>query len=300
MNIVEANNLTKIYGGAVIIDDVSLKISGGEVYGFLGLNGAGKTTTIRMLLGMIKPTHGAIRLFGQELKKFNWQGVGYMVESTRAYPNLTVLENLMVFQRYYGLTGMKAISSILSLLNLGQYKDTKAEHLSLGNLQRLGLAKALLPEPGLLILDEPVNGLDPAGIVEVRKLLKELSGKGVTILISSHLLGEISKIAHKIGIIHKGQLVREIKSQELNEEMERKLVVNTNKNDAAIDVLQDSGIKAVLNAAGEIEIADANARQEPERVTRLLTDKHLPPKKIFLYEEDLESYFLRIISQKQS
>lgn len=297
MHVVEAANLTRCYRNMVAVDDVSLNIAQGEIYGFLGLNGAGKTTTMRMLLGMIKPTRGHVRLLGETVKNCNWRNIGYMIESTHAYPNLSVNEYLKVFQLYYGLKDDGAIERVISLLNLKQYAGIKAEHLSLGNLQRLGLAKALLHEPELLILDEPVNGLDPAGIVEVRLLLKSLSKRGVTILVSSHLLGEVTKIADKIGIIHQGKLIAEINSDNLAKQLFRKLIVSATDNRRAADLLANIGIKSSLSPIGELEITEGASVESPERISMLLAENNLPVKKLFTWEEDLESFFLRIISQ---
>lgn len=296
--IVEARSLTKHYGDVTAVDDLSLKILKGEIYGFLGLNGAGKTTTLRMLLGMIRPNRGTASLFGTDIRtgKTQWQKVGYMVESAHAYPDLSVIENLGLFCRYYGMTDGAAISRIISLLHLERFKNRKAKHLSLGNRQRLGLAKALIHEPELLILDEPANGLDPAGIVEIRKLLKTLSIKGTSILISSHILSEISKIADKIGIIHEGHLIREFRSDELQKDLKQKLIVDTRDNEKAISLLEKDGYRPVVNQQNEFELTGDSAISDPEKISELLVNEQLPPRKIFLFEEDLESYFLRMIS----
>jgi ABC-2 type transport system ATP-binding protein len=194
MNIIQTYDLTKTFGDTVAVDHISINVREGEIYGFLGLNGAGKTTLIRLLLGMIKPDSGSISLFGQNAKQGSdiWNNVGYLVETPYAYPNLTVKENLEVFYQLRGLKDRKQIDKIISVLQLDQYKNKKAKYLSLGNSQRLGLAKALLHNPKLLILDEPINGLDPAGIVEVREFLKDLvKNHNTTIFLSSHILSEI-------------------------------------------------------------------------------------------------------------
>src|SRR5262249_23165165 len=178
----------------------------GEIYAFLGLNGAGKTTTIRMLLGMVRPSAGTAYLLGEPVHadaRGPWAQLGYLVESPHAYPELSVRENLEVFRRLRGLRDPKAVERTIERLALTPYAERRAGTLSLGNAQRLGLAKALLHDPAILLLDEPANGLDPAGVVEIRELLRELAhDRGVTIFLSSHLLSELARIATRLGLIH--------------------------------------------------------------------------------------------------
>src|SRR5690625_686489 len=228
---IQTNQLSKSYKGFQAVENVSLTIKKGEIYGFIGLNGAGKTTTIRMLLGMIRPTHGTCYIKGEKVSLINnhmWKNVGYMVETPHFYPELTVEENLDIFRRLRLISNRDIVLKVMDQLHLTRYAQKKAKNLSLGNAQRLGIAKALLHSPEILILDEPVNGLDPAGIVEIRELLQDLAfNKGVTILISSHLLSEIAKIATNIGVIHEGKLIQEIESNKLNELLNRRLTIDT-------------------------------------------------------------------------
>jgi ABC-2 type transport system ATP-binding protein len=216
MNVIETEHIFKQFNAVKALDDISIQVREGEIYGFLGLNGAGKTTLIRILLGMIKPTNGTVSLFGNKLNnQFSlWNNIGYLVETPYAYPNLSVAENLSVYHSLRQLKDNKLIDTIIEKLNLSNYINTKAKHLSLGNQQRLGLAKALIHSPKLLILDEPINGLDPEGIVEVRRLLQNLSANGTTIFLSSHILGEIAKLANRIAIIHQGKLLEELNADE--------------------------------------------------------------------------------------
>ncbi|TYP58529.1 ABC transporter ATP-binding protein [Thermosediminibacter litoriperuensis] len=252
MKVIEVHNFTKKFRNLIAVNNISLKIEPGEIYGFLGLNGAGKTTTIRMLLGMIKPTQGTVLLFGKDISKnFNqWNNVGYLVETTHSYPNLTVRENLEVYFHLRKLTDNKLIDNVIERLKLSDYRNTKAKYLSLGNLQRLGLAKALMHEPKLLILDEPMNGLDPAGIIEIRQILVELSKRGTTIFISSHILNEIAKLATKIGIIHKGRLIKELESEQLEQQVLKKLIVETRDNMKAVELLKNNSIFSSINDEG--------------------------------------------------
>ncbi|MGH0053101.1 MAG: ABC transporter ATP-binding protein, partial [Sphaerochaetaceae bacterium] len=173
-HVIQTVNLSKDYGAVRAVDRVSLHVEKGEIYGFLGLNGAGKTTTIRMLLGMVQPTAGVAYLKGKAVNTRDrdlWRSVGYLVEVPYAYPDLTVFENLEIARRLHLVTDPSAVNTIIKKMKLEEYRNRKARYLSLGNAQRLGLAKALLHTPDILLLDEPANGLDPAGIVEIRELL---------------------------------------------------------------------------------------------------------------------------------
>src|SRR5512142_1779375 len=208
---IETDDLGKRYGKVIAVQHLSLRVAEGEIYAFLGLNGAGKTTTIRMLLGMIRPTAGFATVLQTRVslgRREPWASVGYLVETPHAYPELTVTENLEVARRLHPGTPREAVNRIIERMGLGAYADRRAGNLSQGNAQRLGLAKALLHDPRLLILDEPANGLDPAGIVEVRELLLELTRQqGVTVFMSSHILAEVARLAQRLGIIHEGRRI---------------------------------------------------------------------------------------------
>jgi len=210
--------LTKRYHDVLAVDALNLDVRAGEIYGFLGRNGAGKTTTIRMLLGLIRPTGGEVEVLGRRIVPGEtgvFGRVGYLVESATAYPNLTVRENLEVQQR---LTGSPSAYTdrVIAQLRLDAYAERRASQLSLGNKQRLALARALLHSPDLLVLDEPANALDPAGIVEIRELLRSLADEhGVTVFMSSHILAEVAHLADRIGIIDQGRLIEESSREEL-------------------------------------------------------------------------------------
>jgi ABC-2 type transport system ATP-binding protein len=216
--VIETTALTKRYRDVVAVDGLDLHVHRGEVYGFLGRNGAGKTTTIRMLLGLIRPSGGEVRVLGQRVREGDqrWLArVGYLVENATAYPNLTVRENLEIQRRLTG-SPVGYTDRIIQQLGLGEYAERRAGKLSLGNKQRLSLARALLHAPDVLVLDEPANGLDPAGIVEVRELLRSLADeRGVTVFMSSHILAEVAHLADRIGILHEGRLIEESSRDEL-------------------------------------------------------------------------------------
>jgi ABC-2 type transport system ATP-binding protein len=210
--------LTKRYRDVLAVDALNLDVRRGEIYGFLGRNGAGKTTTIRMLLGLIQPSGGEVDVLGRRIgpgETSVFGSIGYLVESATAYPNLTVRENLEIQRRLTG-AAPGAVGEAVDLLRLGAYADRVSGKLSLGNKQRLALARALLHEPELLVLDEPANALDPAGIVEIRELLRSLADtRGVTVFMSSHILAEVAHLADRIGIVHEGRLIEECPRDEL-------------------------------------------------------------------------------------
>jgi ABC-2 type transport system ATP-binding protein len=300
--IIETENLSKYYKEFHAIKGVSFHVNKGEIYGFIGLNGAGKTTMIRMMLGMIRPTKGACYINGKRVNLQNhsiWKNVGYIVETPYAYPELTVKENLEVSRRLYSILDRNAVRNIMDKLQLTRYGEKKAKNLSLGNAQRLGIAKALLHQPQILLLDEPVNGLDPAGIVEIRELLKDLAfNQGVTIFISSHLLSEIAKITTKIGIIHEGKLHQELSSSELTQLLNRKVLVDVHDKSTASTILTKAGYQVSFTQDGLINTYSDKAIRHPEEVTKLLVQKGHFPKKLTIEEEDLENYFLRVIAKK--
>ena len=304
MTMIETYGMSKRYGNFLAVNEVSIRVRAGEIYGFLGLNGAGKTTTIRMLLGMIRPTAGEIRLVGQTLrpgKQGPWDKVGYLVEVPSAYPELTVGENIEITRRLRGLHDKKVTNQILERLQLDAYQDVRAENLSLGNAQRLGLAKALIHQPDVLMLDEPTNGLDPAGILEVRELLQELAYQhGTTVFISSHILSEIALMATRIGIIHQGLLLQEMDIDQLERLRRKRLHLQFRQVTGVIDLLARLGYKASLIDKAVVEIDDQQAVEWPEQVAKRLVEAGLLPMMLRVDEENLESYFLRTIAQSRA
>jgi ABC-2 type transport system ATP-binding protein len=241
------SGLTKRYGRDVLaVDQVDLRVARGEIYAFLGLNGAGKSTTIRMLLGMIRPTAGHAEVFGERVRADAtglWRRVGHLVETATAYSELTVRENLDVARRLAGVTDGGVVAAMIERLALGPYADRRAGTLSLGNLQRLALARALLHEPELLVLDEPANGLDPAGVIEIRELIRGLAReRGVTVFMSSHILAEVDRLATRIGIVHSGRLIEELDSDALEAHRDRRLEIESRDLAAAELALRGAGL----------------------------------------------------------
>jgi ABC-2 type transport system ATP-binding protein len=298
---IETSGLSKEFGRVRAVDSVNLRVERGEIYGFLGLNGAGKTTTIRMLLGMIRPTSGRCYLNGQRVdagSRALWNRVGCLVEIPYSYPDLTVRENLEIIRRLRLIPDAGAVESVMEKLRIGQYADRKAKDLSSGNAQRLGLAKAIMHNPDILLLDEPANGLDPAGIVEIRELLSSLSrDRGVTIFISSHILGEISKFADRIGIIHEARLIEELDISDLEKHRRRWLLVGARDVTGAREVLKKHGHEVMLADDGLLRLTDNDAIGSPERVNSLLVSEGFPPTMLKVDEEDLETYFLRVVGR---
>jgi ABC-2 type transport system ATP-binding protein len=296
---IEANGITKRFGDVLAVNELSLNIHKGEIYGFLGLNGAGKTTTIRMLLGMIKPSKGSVSLFGTKVQpgqRAVWQRVGYMVETPHAYPDLTVRENLEIVRQLRQLPDKNIVEKIMEQMGLSSYANRLARVLSLGNAQRLGLAKALIHHPDLLLLDEPANALDPAGIVEVRNLLCGLAeNNGVTIFISSHILSEVARLATRIGVVHQGKLVKELNTDELAEQEGQRLVADVRDTKAALAALAKAGITSKIEGERSLIITDKLALQNPEKIATLLVEADCPPARLVVEQKDLESYFLGLV-----
>jgi ABC-2 type transport system ATP-binding protein len=297
ITVVEA---TKRYGEVLATDRVSLRVEPGEIYALLGLNGAGKTTLIRMLLGMVRPTGGSVALFGTPVRARQrevWSRVGYLVESPSAYPDLTVRENLRLAARLRRLPDGRAVDAVIDRLGLTEYARRRAQTLSLGNAQRLGLAKALLHRPDLLILDEPANGLDPAGVVEIRELLRHLAtDDGTTVLLSSHVLGEVARLATRIGIIHRGRMRRELPASDLHDHVQEVLLVHTRDDQMAAGHLREAGFDARLVPEGGLRLTDQRAVDFPDDVAKLLVASGTAPTGLVVQREDLEGFFLRTVA----
>lgn len=301
--VIRLSHLSKHYKKFSAVEDISLEIDKGEIYGFIGLNGSGKTTTIKMLMGMVRPSGGACYIGGRKIGLANhsmWAKVGSLVETPYAYPELTVRENLEIFRRLRGVSDDSAVLQVMDQLKLIGYAEKKAGKLSMGNAQRLGIAKALVHKPEILILDEPSNGLDPTGIIEVRELFRHLAADvGVTIFMSSHLLSEVAKIATKIGVIHQGRLLQEVRADQFKDLLNKRLVVSTHDQKKALAALNKAGYPSIFNSEGRIETTDECAVQHPEEISRHLVFEGIPAIHLAVEEEDLEAYFLRVITQQK-
>jgi ABC-type multidrug transport system ATPase subunit len=295
--VIKAIGLSKHYGDVRAVDGLDLCIRRGEIYGFLGRNGAGKTTTIRLLLGLIRPTGGQVMMLDNRIKPGRqafFARVGYLVETATAYPNLTVHENLDIQRRLTGAP-RRAVAEAIELLRLGEYADRRAGRLSLGNKQRLALARVLLHHPDVLLLDEPANGLDPAGIVEVRSLLRRLADeRGVAVFLSSHILAEVAHLADRIGIMHAGRLIEELGQDKLRAQARAYLEVVVSNADRAVALLAERlGIMRVERTTeGGLRVFDGLDRTAA--IARVLACGGLDLTRLCLVEEDLEAHFLRL------
>ncbi len=300
---IATSGITKRYRGDVLaVDRIDLRVARGEIYAFLGLNGAGKSTTIRMLLGMIRPTAGHAELFGVRVHAGAtelWRRVGHLVETATAYPELTVRDNLEVARRLAGVGDRSAVDRMIERLALEPYAGRRAATLSLGNLQRLALARALLHEPELLVLDEPANGLDPAGVIEIRELLRALAQeRGVTVFMSSHILSEVDLLAARIGIVHEGRLIEELDSDALERHRDRRLEVGARDLGAAERALLAAGLAPTIRTIdghdARLELRDARALAAPDEIAALLVAAGTPPTHLALARELLEDHFMRL------
>ena len=246
MNIIETHDLCKQYGNALRVAHLDLDVPEGSVYGFLGPNGAGKSTTLKMILGLVRPTAGDIRVLGKKMDGGSrlavLRQVGSLIESPSYYGHLTGEENLRIVQTLRGVPE-KNIREVLQIVRLDGQRGKKVAHYSLGMKQRLGLAAALLGYPKLLILDEPTNGLDPAGIQEMRELICSLPARfGMTVLVSSHLLSEIDQMADHVGIIREGELVFQDTLETLHQHSRHNLALRTGDNEGALKLLRQGRV----------------------------------------------------------
>ncbi len=246
MNIIQTHDLCKQYGSALRVSHLNLNVPEGSIYGFLGPNGAGKSTTLKMILGLVRPTAGSIRVLGKDMDSGNrlsvLRQVGSLIESPSYYGHLTGEENLRIVQTLRGVPE-KNIREVLQIVRLDGQREKKVAHYSLGMKQRLGLAAALLGYPKLLILDEPTNGLDPAGIQEMRELICDLPGRfGMTVVVSSHLLSEIDQMANHVAIIREGELVFQDSLEALHGRSRHHLALRTTNNTVARSLLAEQSV----------------------------------------------------------
>jgi len=296
--ILRTYNLTKKYKDITPVDNVSMAIKKGDIYGFIGKNGAGKTTLIRMITGLIKPTSGTVEIFGQPVSRRNkdfLERIGTIIEFPGFYQNLTAKENLEIHRRLMSVTDKKRIEEVLKLVNLQDVPNKKVKGFSLGMKQRLGIARALLHNPELLILDEPTNGLDPLGIKEIRQLIIDLAKThGITILISSHILSEIHQMVTKIGIINNGHLLEEVEYEDIKERNRHFIEVKVNDDKKAAFLLEnDLAIENYsITEPGIIRIYERI--DESSFINRMFMQNGIDVTEIRLSKDTLEEYFLKL------
>jgi ABC-2 type transport system ATP-binding protein len=293
---ISTSGLCKQYGKVLRVKDLDLSVPEGAVYGFLGPNGAGKSTTLKMILGLVKPTAGKIEVFGKEVNSRNrlaiLKEVGSLIESPSYYGHLTGEENLRIFQSLRGVPE-KEIERVLQIVRLENQKGKTVDHYSLGMKQRLGIACALLGNPKLLILDEPTNGLDPAGIQEMRELVSSLPKQyGMTVVVSSHLLSEIDQMATYLGIIRKGELVFQDQITVLRERSQRNIAIRTLNNPATAHLLREHKVN-FQTVDGYLLLPEL---EDPilARLTAFLTESHVGLVRVEERQKSLEDIFLEL------
>ena len=296
--VIETKNLTKQYGTQKSVADLNIHVKQGRIYGLLGRNGAGKTTTMKMLLGLTQPTSGEVTIWGKPLRtneKKLLPRIGSLIESPGFYPNLTATENLRIFATLRGVPNRNAIKNALDLVGL-PYKDKKLfSQYSLGMKQRLAIALAIMHDPELLILDEPINGLDPIGIAEVRSFIRDLcTERGKTILISSHILSEIALLADDIGIIDHGALLEEESLAELEAKSSRHIRFTVSSTTQAARILERGFHETQFTIQDDYKMRLHNLDISVGEIVTAFVENGLTVSEAYICEESLEDYFKRV------
>ncbi|MBS4191253.1 ABC transporter ATP-binding protein [Bacillus sp. FJAT-49705] len=297
--ILKTNKLSKKYKHEFALENINVTIKQGDIYGFIGQNGAGKSTMLRLIIGLTFPTSGSIELFGNDNRN-ELTGVqkrmGAIIENPALFLNMTARENLEVHRLQKGIPGKECVDKTLELVGLKDTGKKKAKNFSLGMKQRLGLAIALLSDPEFIILDEPTNGLDPMGIVELRELIKKLNReKGLTVLISSHILSELHQLATKFGIIHKGKLLEELTSKELDEKCRQHLRIKVDDPTRGAIVLEQILFTTDFEVMQDGVIKLYSHIDDVRKVSQTLTNNGLVIEHLSQNGDSLESYFSKLV-----
>ncbi|MFT5780598.1 MAG: ABC-type multidrug transport system ATPase subunit [Crocinitomicaceae bacterium] len=303
MNCIEIRNLTHSYSkGNKVIDGIDLSVPEGSIFGFLGKNGAGKTTTLRLLLGLHKKQQGSIEIFGKKIDSDRIEilkNVGSLIESPSFYAHLTAKANLKILQKIHNCP-KERIEEVLEIVGLSGVGSKKVSQFSLGMKQRLSIAIALLHSPKLLILDEPTNGLDPNGIIEMRTLLRKLNTEDkITIVISSHLLSEIEKIITHLAVINNGAVVFEGAYEDLKakQTQKKRVIIETNDVNKAEEITKTFGQEVILKDGASITLSDPD-RSTIATLNKKLVESGIEVYQIVVQENDLESIFINLIEEK--
>lgn len=297
--VLQTNDLTKIYRRQRVVDRVNMTIKTGDIYGFIGLNGAGKSTFMRMIAGLTMPTSGQFSLFGQANPQDihrSRQRIGTLIETPALYPHMTANQNLEAYRLQRGIPGRDCIEQVLAQVNLTDTKDKKVKDFSLGMRQRLGIGIALLGEPEFLILDEPINGLDPVGVVEIRELLQQLNeDHGVTILISSHILSEVHQLATHYGMIHQGKLIEQLSAKQLEEKCGSYLLLKVSQPEKATVILERALETTIFEVLPDQSIKLYSHVDNPLYISKLLTKHDIHIEQLSPQHDTLEAYFSRLV-----
>ena len=299
--ILTTNELTKQYGSYKASNEVSIHVQRGAIYGLIGRNGAGKTTLMKMIGGLSRPTSGSYEIRGKngETTEKMMSKVGILIEAPGLYPNMTAMQNLTTKAIALGIKDKKYLMGLLEEVGLADTGKKKAKQFSLGMKQRLGIAMALVNKPELLILDEPINGLDPQGIAEMRNILHHLCyDRGITILISSHILDELSKVATQYGIIHEGKLLEEESKEELFSKCCERLELRTNDISKTLEILNAMGFSKIEVKDDAINIYER--LNESGAITIALAKENVQTNAIALKTEALEDYYFQLTGGKEN
>lgn len=300
--VIETNKLTKIYKKQRAVDQVDMHVRRGAIYGLIGKNGAGKTTIMKMLTGMANPTEGEMRIFGSDGKEVSTSQmrVGALIERPGVYGDKSAFQNMKLKALAMGVYRKENIQEILELVGLSDTGDKKVKSFSMGMLQRLGIALALIGTPDMLILDEPVNGLDPQGMIEVRNLIRRLNREyHMTILISSHILEELSKVVTDYGIIDCGELIQEISAEELEKSCEKKIEIITPETAKATVALEGMGITE-YTVADEKTVYVYQGMEMLPAINRGLAQQDVPVIEIKMQNDSLEEFFLKTVEDRRA
>ncbi|OTO54517.1 ATP-binding cassette domain-containing protein [Enterococcus faecium] len=295
--VLKATGITKKYGAAKALDKVSIEIKRGMIYGLIGENGAGKSTFMRTIMGLISIDEGSIELFGTTDLQAARRRMGQSIETPALYPELTARDNLRI-QAANGGVSDREIEDLLKMMRLENTGKKKAKNFSLGMRQRLAIANALITNPEFLILDEPTNGMDPAGMAEMRKIIQRLvKERGITVLLSSHLLDELSQIATHYGILHEGHLIKELSKEELAQESRQFIKIDTSATEQAVTVLDSLGYRDYFVQSSRV-IQLFEGIDQVAAINQALVEAKVPVDGIHLVGQKLEDYFLQLTGGK--
>ena len=298
--VLKTQNLTKIYGKNKVVNAVNMHVKKGDIYGFIGKNGAGKTTFMRMVSGLAAPSDGSLELFESTEVETQRKRIGILIEDPGMYPKMTASQNMEIVRRNFGITDKNVVNEMLEFVGLGDVGNKKVKNFSMGMKQRLGIAISLVRNPDFLILDEPINGLDPSGIKEIRDLLLKLNKeKQITILISSHILGELSKLANRYGIIQNGVLIEEFDAEELEERCKRCQKIKVNDVSLASRILEEKLSITNYDVLENKEIRIFEKMDEAAAINRALMEGGAELYESYLAGQDLEGYFMDLLDAPQ-
>lgn len=302
--ILQTNQVTKIIGGKKLVSNIDLHVKKGEIYGFLGLNGAGKTTMMKMITNLWKPTAGNIEIFGEVLTPKSYEAlkrIGSIIEFPTFYEHMTGRENLQLHCEYMGYSKSGSIEKALNLLDMTEAADSPVKSYSLGMKERLGITRAILCEPELLILDEPTNGLDPAGMKQIRELLRKLCAeRGITVMISSHILSEIESIADTVGIIHNGQMMKEISICDIEENSQNYIELMVSNSQKAVSVLREKLRLVNFKTVEDNKFRIYEQVATPQAIAKALVLNDVDIVAIGKHMETLEDYFLKLTGEVEN